>query len=217
MPLAKVATFCVTKNTTIYITIGTVMDWEASNPATSAILNASNPTCIADFINGHNELEQLIQQAGGEKLLAARLELPTSGENTRCEVGDAKIHGPFDKARIPAYYVIDAVGPNYVEHDFDDYEEVDELLMSAYGMSLELCKERNITEVATGLISLATKGKRSMKQILALSLSSLGYWAQENPETRLKSIYMCAPTEKEANKIVECGKRLGLIPEEEKS
>mmetsp|Transcript_22742 Transcript_22742/g.33585 ORF Transcript_22742/g.33585 Transcript_22742/m.33585 type:complete len:218 (+) Transcript_22742:141-794(+) len=217
MTLEKVATFCVKDtNTTIYIAIGTVMDFEASDPASAAIVNASNPTCIADFINGTSEIEQLIQQAGSEKLLAARLALPTSGENTRCEVGDAKIHGPFPQSRLPSHYVVDAAGPNYVEHDFDNYEEVDELLMSAYGMSLELCKEKGLGEVATGLISFSTKGKRSLKQILALSLSSLGYWAQENPETTLKSIYMCAPSKKIADKIVECGKKLGLVPEEEK-
>merc|ERR1740124_1675052 len=166
-------------------------------------------------MNDHCELEQAIQQAGGEKLLASRLELPTQGENSRCDVGDAKIHGPLKFGKLPVQYVIDAVGPNYVEHDFDDYEDVDELLMSAYGMVLERCKEKNLSSVATGIISLPTKGKRSLKQILALALSSLGYWAQENPETTVKKIYMCGPTSKEALKIIECGKKLGLMPEQE--
>ena len=72
-------------------------------------------------------------------------------------------------------------------------------------------------ELATSLISVDTKGKRSLKQILALGLSALGYWAQENPDTTISSIVMCAPSVREAEKIVECGKKLGLTPEEEKA
>lgn len=87
--------------------------------------------------------------------------------------------------------------------------------MSAYGSALERAKEKNLVEVATSLMSIDTKGKRSLKQILALGLSALGYWAQENPETTISSIVMCAPSVREAEKIVECGKKLGLTPEEE--
>lgn len=218
MPLETVATFKITEKTTIIVANGTVLDFEPINPETAAIINAANPTCIADFISGKDLLEQFVQQAGGERLLAARLEIPLceGTEQIRCEVGDAKILGPNKFGKLPTHFIVDAVGPNYIEYPFDEYEDVDELLMSAYGSSLERCKEKNVTEVACSLMSCDTRGKRSLKQVLALGISALGYWAQENPETVLASIIMCAPTEREATKIIECGKKLGLTPEEEK-
>jgi O-acetyl-ADP-ribose deacetylase (regulator of RNase III) len=177
MTVKKVATFQVTEATTIEITVGTILDFEPIfGPDTAAIVNNSNITCIANFISGKNRLEQLVQQAGGERLLAARLELPLiEGElSLRCEVGDAKVLGPNQYGRIPTSYVIDAVGPNYVEYNFEQYEDVDELLMSAYGSALERAKEKNLKEVAISLIGIDSKGKRSLKQILALGLSALG-------------------------------------------
>lgn len=226
MPLHTVATFHVTPKTRIVITHGgSILEFEPSSPEKSAIMNAANPTCIADFINGcsmTNFLEQSVQQAGGERLLAARLELPiVEGGSTRCEVGDAKLLGPNKYGKLPTNYVIDAVGPNYVEYDFEQYEMVDELLMSTFGSALERCKEHGLEEVAVSLVSTETRGKRSLKQILALSLSALGYWAQENQDTAtgaggMTKITVCCPTEKEADKMVGCGKKLGLTPEEEK-
>jgi O-acetyl-ADP-ribose deacetylase (regulator of RNase III) len=219
MPLETVATFKITEKTTITVANGTILDFEPINTETAAVINAANPTCIADFISGKNFLEQFVQQAGGERLLAARLEVPLveGEEQIRCEVGDAKVLGPNKFGRLPTHFIIDAVGPNYIEYPFEQYENVDELLMSAYGSALERCKEKNVTEVAVSLMSCETRGKRSLKQVLALGLSALGYWAQENPETSLTSIIMCAPTEREATKIIECGKKLGLTPEEEKT
>lgn len=220
MPLVTLATFQVTPKTSISITHGgSILEFAPPSPAKAAIVNAANPTCIADFIHGNSILEQAVQQAGGERLLAARLELPiVEGGATRCEVGDAKVLGGrlgcFGK--LPTHYVIDAVGPNYVEYDFEQYEMVDELLMSAFGSALERCKEHSLEQVAVSLMSCETRGKRSLKQILALSLSALGYWAQENPETSLSRIVVCCPTEREAEKMVECGKKLGLTPEEDK-
>lgn len=220
MPLLPHATFKVTERTTIAIAVGSILDFEPPcGPDTAAIINASNPTCIADFFSEKNQLEKAVQQAGGERLLAARLEVPlVEGEEAnRCDVGDAKIYGPNKFGRLPTAYVIDAVGPNYIEYNFEQYEDIDELLMSAYGSALERAKEKNLVAVATSLLSVDTKGKRSLKQILALGLSALGYWAQENPETAISSIVICAPTVREAEKIVECGKKLGLTPEEEKA
>lgn len=216
----NVATFNVTPQTSIIIShSGCILDFEPTvAPEKAAIMNAANTTCIADFINGTNVLEQAVQQAGGERLLAARLELPiVEGGATRCEVGDAKVLGPNKYGKLKAHYVIDAVGPNYVEYDFEQYEMVDELLMSAYGSALERCKENQVEQVAVSLVSTETRGKRSLKQILALSLSALGYWAQENPDTTLQSITVCCPTEKEADKMIDCGRKLGLTPEEEKT
>jgi O-acetyl-ADP-ribose deacetylase (regulator of RNase III) len=218
--LKTIATFQVTETTTIAITVGSILDFcPTSSPETAAIINNSNITCIANFISGKNRLEQLVQQAGGERLLAARLELPLiEGElSVRCEVGDAKILGPNRFGKIPTHYVIDAVGPNYVEYNLEQYEDVDELLMSAYGSALERAKENHIKEVATSLIGMDTKGKRSLKQILALGLSALGYWAQENVGSSVTSIVVCTPTEFEAERMVECGRKLGLVPMEESS
>ena len=216
MPLQTHTTFRITDGTSIVVAIGTILDFEPScGPDHAAIINAANPTCIADFISGKNLLEQAVQQAGGERLLAARLEVPlVEGEEAnRCDVGDAKILGPNKFGKLPTAYVIDAVGPNYIEYNFEEYEEVDELLMSAYGSALERAKEKHLVEVATSLMSIDTKGKRSLKQILALGLSALGYWAQENPASSLTRIVMCAPSIKEAEKIVECGIKLGLTPD----
>jgi len=220
MPLEIVATFAVTERTSIIVAHGSILDFEpAGSPETAGIVNAANPTCIADFITGTNFLEQFVQQAGGERLLAARLEVPlVEGEEAnRCDVGDAKILGPNKFGKLPTAYVIDAVGPNYINYPFEQYEDVDELLMSAYGSALERAKEKDLVEVATSLMSVDTKGRRSLKQVLAIGLSALGYWAQENPDTKLTSIIMCAPTTREADKIIECGKKLGLMPEEEKT
>lgn len=128
MPLEKYATFKVTETTSIVVAVGSILDFEpVFGPSTAAIINAANPTCIADFFSEKNQLEKAVQQSGGERLLAARLEVPlVEGEETnRCDVGDAKILGPNKFGRLPTSYVIDAVGPNYIEYNFEQYEDVD--------------------------------------------------------------------------------------------
>jgi len=151
-----------------------------------------------------------ITTAGGEQLHEDRIALPiVYTENktpVRCPVGEAKITGPGDYGKLKVPYVIHAVGPCY--WDFDDYQEADELLISAYQQSLERAKEAELEAVAFSLISAGVfRGSRSSAAILRMAVETIkdfdGY-------SQLKEVHIFAFSARETNTLLKVTNKLGM-------
>ncbi len=114
------------------VVVGDITKWQAD-----AIVNSANTTLL-----GSGGVDTAIHQAGGISLTAACQAL------RGCRMGEAKFTYGY---RLPAKYVIHAVGPIWVGGKRDE----EAVLASCYKRSLELAVEKGVkhlafTSIATG-------------------------------------------------------------------
>lgn len=204
--LKTVASFALGKGISLKIARGSVLDFAApSSSAVGAIVNAANEGCI-----GGGGVDGAINDAGGPNLWKDREALPIleGTIDVRCETGDAVITGPGDYGDLKVPYVVHAVGPAYFRfHDVrmegredEPFAVPDSLLVSAYEMSLERCKEHGVTDVGFSLLSAGVfRGQQSMPNVLAVGIMGIKSWVESSTDTgKLETVTLCGFSEKEA-------------------
>ncbi len=104
--------------------------------STDAVVNAAN----SQLLQGGGVCGYIFSDAGAEEMRAA------CNKIGHCDEGSAVITPGF---KLPAKYVIHAVGPRYI----DGNHEEPKLLYSAYKQSLTLAKENSLHSIGFPLIS----------------------------------------------------------------
>ena len=111
---------------------------------TDAIVNAANQKML-----GGGGVDGAIHRAAGPQLLEYCLQIPAV-DDVRCPVGEARI---TPAGRLPARWVIHAVGPRYTIDS-----EPENLLASAYRNSLSLAMKHQCKSIAFPAISCGVYG-----------------------------------------------------------
>ena len=171
-------------------------------------VNAANEGCL-----GGGGVDGAIGNAGGPQLLNDRQQLPELSPGVRCKTGDAVITGPNNYGSLNVPFVIHAVGPNYLDYDEDDIEQMslgDALLKSAYTTCLTCCGQTaNLESIAFCLLSAGIfRGSRSVRHVLQIGLEAI---AQFDGYEGLKSVYVCGFTQKELSTLVTIANEIGLV------
>ncbi len=142
-----------------------LLQGDITREETDAIVNAANTSLL-----GGGGVDGAIHRAAGPELLAETRALGG------CETGDAKITKGY---RLPAKYVIHAVGPVYRPDDPD----VALLLASAYRRSLEVAAENGLTSLAFPAISTGVYGY-PLKEAAAIALATTVAFLRDQEQIR---------------------------------
>ncbi len=133
---------------------------------TDAIVNAANPSLL-----GGGGVDGAIHRAGGHEILEECRQLGG------CPPGEARI---TTGGRLPAPYVIHAVGPVYYGGQSGEAE----VLAGAYRHSLELASEHGLHSVAFPSISTGAYGY-PVEQAAPIALDTVIAYLREHPEIQL--------------------------------
>jgi O-acetyl-ADP-ribose deacetylase len=139
---------------------------DITHESTDAIVNAANNSLL-----GGGGVDGAIHRAAGPQLLAATRQL------NGCATGSAKMTPGF---RLPARFVIHAVGPVYRPDDPD----VPRLLASAYHQSLEIAAANNLHNIAFPSISTGVYSY-PVPQAARIALQTVYDFAQDNTQLEL--------------------------------
>ncbi len=138
-----------------------------------AIVNAANSGLL-----GGGGVDGAIHSAAGPGLLE---ECRTLGG---CPTGEARITSGY---RLPARWVIHAVGPIYARHT---PERSAELLASCYTASLDLAFERGLSSVAFSAISTGVYGY-PLGAATRVAVEAVRGWLEAHPECAMRVVFCC--------------------------
>lgn len=165
---------------------GHIVDFKATNPEKSAIVNCANEVGINDSIC----------EAGGQNLLNDRQNLTLNDFS----YGNAYLTGPDLYGKLNVRYVIHAVGPNF-RIAAEDSSYLDNVLSSAYTSSLECGKQNNIEAIAFSLLCADNRrGGRTLEDVLRIGIEAIATY-EGYPE--LKEVYMFASTRNKASTLLK--------------
>jgi O-acetyl-ADP-ribose deacetylase (regulator of RNase III) len=137
-----------------------------------AIVNAANSE-----LSGGGGVDGAIHRAAGPELLA---ECRTLGG---CETGSAKITRGY---RLPAQYVIHAVGPVWQGGDSDE----ENLLASCYRTALGLAREYRLTSIAFPAISTGIYGFPA-DRAARIAVGTVVSEVSANPGLLTRAVFCC--------------------------
>jgi O-acetyl-ADP-ribose deacetylase (regulator of RNase III) len=156
-----------------------------------ALVNAANTGCL-----GGGGVDGAVNDAGGYKLQEARWQLPVvEPPYVRCPTGQAVVTVGGD---LSVDRVIHAVGPDY--RGYDDEEEADHLLRSAYAAALACAKQHEVSTLAFALISAAIfRGRKSLLDVLRIAVRAV----RENAYLGLHEVHLVAFTHAEVAALMQ--------------
>jgi len=171
----------------LVVSYGSVVDFTGD-----VIVNAANEECLRG-----GGVDGAVGQAGGRRLMEARLRLPLVQGSTRvrCPTGDARLTIGGD---LPAAHCIHAVGPVY--DSIDTMGEKDELLRRAYSSAMQLAQCKDFETIAFSLLSAGEfRGCQSRKRVLEIAVEAIRSSAYPN----LKQVHLVAFTEEELEVLLQ--------------
>lgn len=131
-----------------------------------AIVNAANSQ-----LAGGGGVDGAIHQMGGPEIMEELDEIRS--RIGRCETGAAVVTGP---GKLPAKYVIHAVGPRYSDGNRNEAS----LLESCYNAALQLAAERDVKSISFPSISTGIYGY-PIDEAAQIAVRTVAAWLQKHP------------------------------------
>jgi O-acetyl-ADP-ribose deacetylase (regulator of RNase III) len=134
---------------------------DITNIAADAIVNAANSQ-----LAGGGGVDGAIHRAGGPEIMRELDEI--RGRIGRCETGSAVVTGA---GRLPAKYVIHAVGPVYRDGNHGEPEKLE----SCYTTALQLAAERDVRSISFPSISTGVYGY-PLEEAAGVAVKTVSQW-----------------------------------------